>query len=54
MAEYDFYDGYTENTVEILRRQQLYVSMALDNGDVAFIEKPGEVTIKVRLKKDKK
>jgi hypothetical protein len=47
----DFYEDVSENTKEALRRVQLYVDLAIKNGDAAYQDKPGEVTIKIRIKK---
>lgn len=49
----DFYAGMAEETAEVLRRQQLYVAYALKNGDAAYVDKPGEVKVIIRLKKKK-
>lgn len=51
MANADFYEGVSENTAAVLKRMQVYVDLALKNGDVAYQDKPGEITIKVRIKK---
>jgi hypothetical protein len=50
----DFYDGISHDTAEILRKAQLYVDMAIKNGDAAYQDKVGEVTIKIRLPKKEK
>jgi predicted GIY-YIG superfamily endonuclease len=50
----DYYDGFTEDTQARLDRIQQYVSLALKNGDAAYQEKPGELVIKIRLKKKEK
>jgi hypothetical protein len=47
----DYYDGYSELTRERLERVQQYVDLAIKNGDAAYQEKPGEVIIKIRIKK---
>lgn len=51
----DFYDGMSEDTLELLKKAQMYTQLALDNGDVAVQEKPREIIIKLRVaKKEKK
>lgn len=50
----DYYDGVTEDTAEVLRKLNIYVKTAYENGDVAYMDKPGEVTIKVRISKKPK
>lgn len=50
-SDNDFYNGFTEDTQARLDRIQQYVQLALINGDVAYQEKPGEVIIKIRIKK---
>jgi hypothetical protein len=47
----DFYEGFSEETKQRLERIQQYVDLAIKNGDAAYQEKPGEVVIKIRLKK---
>lgn len=53
-SDNDYYDGYSENTKERLQRIQQYVDLAIANGDAAYQEKPGELIIKIRLKKKDK
>lgn len=50
----DYYEGFSEDTSERLKRIQEYVNLALKNGDAAYQEKPGELIIKIRLKKKDK
>lgn len=47
----DYYDEFSKDTKERLQRIQQYVDLAIKNGDAAYQDKPGEVIIKVRLKK---
>lgn len=53
-SDNDYYEGYSEQTKERLERIQMYVDLAIKNGDAAYQEKPGELVIKIRLKKKDK
>lgn len=54
MAYADYYDGQAESTEAVLKKMQMYVSLALDNGDAVYQSKPGELTITIRLPKKAK
>lgn len=43
-----FYDGMAEETQYFLDKAQLYVQLAIKNGDAAIQEKPREIIIKLR------
>jgi hypothetical protein len=47
----DYYEGFSEQTKERLQKIQAYVDLAIQNGDAAYQEKPGELVIKIRIKK---
>lgn len=53
MAYSDFYEGQSEMTAEVLKKLNMYVALAIDNGDAVYQSKPGELTITVRIKKEK-
>lgn len=50
---YSYYDS-AQDTAELLKRMQLYVDLALDNGDQIYQSKPGELTITIKLPKREK
>lgn len=50
---FSFYDT-SENTAETLKRMKIYVDLALDNGDQIYQNKPGELTITIKLPKKEK
>lgn len=51
----DFYDDMSEETQYFIKKAQMYVEMAINNGDAAIQEKPREIIIKLRkLKKEEK
>lgn len=48
----DFYEGMTEETLELARKLQMYGEFALKNGDAVYQDKhPKELTIRIRTKK---
>lgn len=47
----DFSDDLTEETAYKLKRASEYVEAALLNGDVAYQDKPGQVTIIIKKPK---
>lgn len=49
----DYYDGVTERTAAILKKMQVYIDLALQNGDAIHQERPGELVIKIRIPKEK-
>lgn len=48
-----FYDKVAQETKLLNQKRQLYIDMALEQGDIPRIEKPGEVIIQLRIKKAK-
>jgi hypothetical protein len=50
----DFSENLTEETAYTLKRAQEYVALALKNGDVAFQDKVGQITIMIKKPKQKK
>jgi hypothetical protein len=48
-----FYDGIAERTKAVMEKMQMYVDLALDNGDSIYQSKPGVLEITIRVKKEK-
>ena len=46
-----FEDGVTFDSIEVLNKEKVYLELAYKNGDIAYREKPGQVIIRIRIKK---
>jgi hypothetical protein len=47
----DFYDDVSKDTLSRYKRMQVYIDLAIKQGDVIYQEKPYELTIKIRKEK---
>jgi hypothetical protein len=47
----DFYEGIAEKTKAVMDKMQMYVDLALNNGDSIYQSKPGVLEITIRIKK---
>lgn len=47
----DYEENITNESIEIWNKIKMYLDLASDLGDVAYMEKPKEITIRIRLKK---
>lgn len=47
----DFYDGIAEETARMLQRMQLYVDLALKQGDAVYLEGNNKLVITIRKPK---
>ena len=51
----DYEDSVTQDSIDVLKREEEYLVLAYKNGDIAYREKPGQIIIRIRTKKaDKK
>lgn len=48
----DYFGDSAEQTAAVLERMNQYVQLAIQNGDAVYQDKPGQLVIRVRIKKE--
>jgi hypothetical protein len=50
----DFYNGVSEETAEKMKRMQVYIDLAMKQGDAIHQERPYQLVVDIRLPKPAK